>query len=97
MHARLRTVAAGRNQDYREWLRDELIPALREAEAGDVRTGRHAMGSNPRTWALYSFVKGFPEPALNLDGQMIARGDAMVVSQTDYFYSFREDLSFTAN
>ncbi len=97
MHVRIRTVAAGRNQDYEEWLTNELIPALREAEVGDVRTLRQVLGGNPRNWITYSFVEGFPEPAFNLDGGMLARGDAMVVSQTDYFYTFREDLSFTAN
>ena len=97
MHVRLRTVAAGRNQDYGEWLTDELIPALREAEAGDVRVLRQVMGGSPRTWVIYSFVDGFPEAPVSLNGEMIARGDAMVVSQTDYFYRFREDLSFSAN
>lgn len=97
MHARLRTVAAGRNQDYETWLTDELIPALREAEVGDVRTFRSVLGGSPRTWVTLSFVDGWPPTGdIDLDDRMLARGDAMVVAQTDYFYTFREDLSFTS-
>ena len=98
LHARLRTVAAGRNQDYEAWLTDELIPALREAEVGDVRVLRSVLGGSPRTWVTLSFVDGWPPTGDNsLDDRMLARGDAMVVAQTDYFYSFREELSFTAD
>ncbi len=98
MHARLRTVAAGRNQDYEAWLTDELVPALREAEVGDVRVLRSVLGGSPRTWVTLSFVDGWPPTGDNdLDDRMLAKGDAMVVAQTDYFYAFREDLSFTAD
>ncbi len=98
MHARLRTVAAGQNQNYEAWLTDELIPALREAEVGDVRTLRSVLGGSPRTWVTLSFVEGWPPTGDNaLDDRMLARGDAMVVAQTDYFYTFREDMSFTAD
>ena len=97
MHVRIRTAAAGRNADFREWLRDELVPALRAAGAGDVRIGRTVLGGSPQTWGIFSFVEGWPESALELDPSMLARGNAMITTQIDYFYSFREDLSFTAN
>jgi hypothetical protein len=105
MHARLRTIAAGRSDDYYEWLRDELIPALREADVGDVRTLRVVLGGNTREWVTYSFVEALPgsgpNPLAESMGQqamerMLARGDAMVTSYTEYFYRFRPDLSFDA-
>lgn len=105
MYSRIRTVAAGQSDDYYEWLRDELIPALREANVGDVRTLRVALGGNTRTWITFSYVDALPgsgpNPLAESMGQqamerMLARGDAMVISSSDYFYQFRPDLSFDA-
>ncbi len=97
VHVRIRTAAAGRSADFEEWLRDDLVPGLRAAGAGDVRNLRIVLGGSPRTWVTFSFVEGWPEPAVELDPRILARGDALVATQTHYFYSFREDLSFTAN
>jgi hypothetical protein len=95
-HTRIRTVAMGRNADYEAWLRDDLIPGLREAGAGDVRAARVVLGGSPSTWVTWSFVQGWPEPALDLDTKMIAKANDMVSTQVDYFYRLMEDLSFTA-
>lgn len=97
VHVRLRTAAPGRNQDFQEWLTDDLVPSLREAGAGDVRNARVVLGGSPRTWATFSFVPGWPEPLVELDPRILARADELIATQTDYFYRFREDLSFTVN
>jgi hypothetical protein len=96
LHIRIRTAPAGRSDDFHEWLRDGLIPALRKADVGDVRVARVVLGGNPRTWVTASFVPGWPGPQADIDQRMLARGDALATTRTDYFYEFREDLSFTA-
>ena len=67
------------------------------AGAGDVRNARVVLGGNPRTWVTVSFVPGWPEPVVDLDPRILERVDDLVATQLDYFYSFREDLSFTAD
>ena len=96
LHVRIRTAAAGRSDDLHKWLRDDLIPELRRADVGDVRVARVVLGGSPRTWVTASFVPGWPEPQADVDQRMLARGDALVATRTDYFYEFREDLSFTS-
>jgi hypothetical protein len=95
MHVRIRTPVAGRGTEFEEWLEDDLVPALREAEAGDVRNLRVVLGASPRTWLTYSFVDGFPEAPVEIDPRILQRGEPLIASQTDYFYRFRDDLSFT--
>ncbi len=96
-HFRIRTAAVGRSADFEAWLRDDLIPGLKEAGAGDVRNARVVLGGSPRTWVTVSFVPGWPEPVVDLDPRILERVDDLVATQLDYFYSFREDLSFTAD
>lgn len=98
LHLRIRTAAAGRSGDFEKWLRDDLIPDLREADVGDVRVARVVLGGNPRTWVTASFVDGWPYSNENpVSPRMLARGDTMVATRNDYFYEFRDDLSFTAD
>ena len=96
MHIRIRTAVAGRSADFEKWLRNDLFPELRKVGVGDVRTARVVLGGNPRTWVTASFVKGWPGPGADVDQRMLAKGDALAATRTDYFYEFREDLSFTA-
>ena len=98
VHLRIRTAAAGRSGDFEKWLRDDLIPGLRRVDVGDVRIARVVLGGNPRTWVTASFVDGWPYSNENpVNPRMLAKGDAMVATRTDYFYEFRDDLSFTAD
>ncbi len=98
MHLRIRTAAPGRSDDFEDWLRDDLIPELRRADVGDVRTARVVLGENPRTWVTASFVDGWPYPPSDnpVSRRILEEGDALVANRLDYFYEFREDLSFTA-
>lgn len=98
MHLRIRTAAPGRSDDFEEWLRDDLIPELRRANVGDVRNARVVLGGNPRTWVTASFVDGWPYPPSDtpVNQRILEKGDALVSNRNDYFYEFREDLSFTA-
>jgi len=107
MHVRLRVAAPGRSQEYYEWQANELIPALRAADVGDVRVSRVALGGNIRSWIRFSFVNGWPgDGADRLAAsmgerpaeRMLARGEAMTAgASTDYFYRLRPEMSFTAN
>ena len=96
VHVRILTAAMGKNADLEAWLRDDIVPALREAGAGDVRIAQVVLGGSPRSWSIWSFVPGWPEPQLDLDPQMIAKAGELVATQTDYFFRLMEDLSFTA-
>ncbi len=99
MHLRIRTAAPGRADDFEEWLRDDLIPELRRAEVGDVRNARVVLGGNPRTFVTASFVDGWPYPSSDnpVNPRILAKGDAMVATRNDYFYEFRDDLSYSAD
>ena len=98
MHLRIRTAAAGKSDDFEDWLRDDLLPELRRAGVGDVRNARVVLGGNPRTWVTASFVPGWPYPPREnpVNPRILEKGDALVATRNDYFYEFREDLSFTA-
>jgi hypothetical protein len=96
LHIRIRTATPGRSADLEEWLRDDLIPELRRAEVGDVRVLRVVLGENPRTWVTASFVPGWPEPQADVNQRMLNKGDSLAATRIDYFYEFREDLSYTA-
>lgn len=100
LHLRIRTAASGRGDDFEDWLREDLLPELRRIDVGDVRNARVVLGGNPRTWVTASFVDGWPYPASNenpVNSRVLAKGDAFVATRNDYFYEFREDLSFTAD
>ena len=100
LHVRLRTVVGGRNSDYEDWQMNTLIPALREAGDTDVRIVRIVLGGNTRTWARYAFVDAMPTSTPpdgdNTIGQLVEQSESMVAASTDYFFRFRDDLSFTA-
>ncbi len=97
MHLRIRTAAPGRAGDFERWLGEDLVPALRAAEVGDVRNARVVLGGSPRTFVTASFVDGWPysgdtDPRIE---RALEKGRPMVATWVDYFYEFREDLSFT--
>ena len=101
---RERTVPPGMHDDYLAWQRDELIPALREAEFGDVRTLRVVHGGDINTWVRYYFINDIPRlgdanPLVATMGerafeQLVAEGDAMTTKASDLIYRFRPDLSY---
>lgn len=107
MYVRERVVAPDRSDDYYVWQRDVLIPALRRAEVGDVRTLRITHGGNIHTWIRYSYIDQIPalgDPDRLADSmserqlqQMMAAGDAMTLSASDYIYQYRADLSYDSN
>jgi len=104
MYTRVRTVLPDRNDDYYAWQRDELIPALREADVGDIRTLRVVHGGNINTWIRYSYIDeipiiGAPDPVVGAIGdrraqELFATGNAMTMSASDFIYRYRPDLSY---
>jgi hypothetical protein len=81
------------------------MPALKEANVGDVRVLRVALGGNTNAWITFSFVDGWPPKENNMLAksmgesamrEMLAEGASMQTSGFDYFYRYRSDLSYTA-
>lgn len=104
---RIRTVPPGRSNDYYEWQRDELVPALQTAGIGDTRVARIALGGNTNTWMRFGFIDSLPTlsgPNILAESmgveeaqQMLDRGNALTSNATDVIYSYRADLSYDAN
>lgn len=44
------TVAIGKNDAYRSWLAEKLVPALRESGTSGFFANEHLYGMNPNTW-----------------------------------------------
>lgn len=97
MLARRFTAAADQSNSYGQWLAGELAPAYRDAGVDDARTLRAVVGWGPGTWIHLTFMDSWPGKRLGLDQSMLNRGAAMVVGEEYYLYSFREDLSYTAD
>jgi hypothetical protein len=104
MYVRVRTTSPANRQDYFEWQRDELVPALREAGLTDRRAGRIVAGGNINTFVEFTYSDEFRGGGVNLGEsmgqrqaqQMLARGNALTASAEDYRYRFRRDLGYTA-
>jgi hypothetical protein len=105
MFVRARSVAAGKNGDYQDWLRDDFIPAARKANLGDIRTAKIVLGGDPSMWITFSFVDGWPGEGNLLAESMGERGMERMFDKLNsitrplfnYFYQFRSDLSYTSN
>jgi hypothetical protein len=100
---RYMTVAPGKTREFRDFLENRFIPALKESGAKGVRVSRINQGGNPGTWIIASqlpnwavldepvwFLALTPEERTTL---FAGFGD-MVVSQESRMLRYREDLSF---
>src|SRR5690606_9403720 len=84
------TVMAGKTREYETFIRDELIPALKQANIGAVYTTELMFGAEGRTWVFAVPLQGWqeldgPSPLVEALGQeqaeeLMLRGDALVDS-----------------
>jgi hypothetical protein len=104
VRVRIRRNAPGRTQDYYEWQRDELLPALEEAGVTGVLINRVVLGGSNQTWVSFSSMDSFASTEDDVLGEsmgeqqaarMIAQGAEMLVHTEDLVMRYRPDLSYT--
>lgn len=99
---RRETVLPGRNSDYLEWFRDDLIPALRDAGVPLLINNRIVYGDNGRTWVSARPVgnwaaldgPGLLRESMGAEAaeRLIRRGDAMIEHTEAMIMRQRGDL-----
>lgn len=97
------TVMAGKTREYEAFVRDELLPALKQADIDAVYTTELMFGTEGRTWVYAVPLPGWqvfdgPSPlveALGEEGaqQLMLRGDALVDHSETQMLRMRADLS----
>jgi hypothetical protein len=97
------TLLPGKRQEYETWLRDEMLPALKESDIMGVVSNETAFGSEDRTWVFAVPVESWaaldePMPLYRSMGpqaaeELMARGDSMVDRSETIVLRTRTDLS----
>jgi hypothetical protein len=97
------TLLPGKRQEYTAWLRDEMLPALRESDLLGVVSNEVAFGAEGRTWVFAVPVATWatldePMPLYESMGPeaaeaLMARGDSMVDRSETIVLRTRPDLS----
>jgi len=97
------TVMPGRSQEYETWLREEVLPALRESDIDGVISNRLTFGADNRTWVFAVPIPswselGQPSPLHRSMGEqaaeeMLNRGDSMVERSETIVLRARPELS----
>lgn len=96
-------VMAGKIREYETFVRDELLPALRQGDIGAAFANEVIFGAEGRTWVYAVPIEGWqefdgPSPIVEALGQpraeeLMLRGDALVESTETNVLRFRPDLS----
>lgn len=98
---RLREIVWGGNGEYREWLQDNLIPALTDAGVQDVGVSRIVAGDSPRIWIMGTPIENwaeFDEPGPFADlsereaQQLFGAGNALIQTGENLVLRRRPDL-----
>jgi hypothetical protein len=97
------TVLPGRAQDYENWIRDEVLPVMRESDGLGVVTNQMAFGADDRMWVFAIPLSGWseldmPSPLHRSLGEaaaeeLLSRGDAMIERREATILRSRPDLS----
>ena len=97
------TVMPGKTREYETFVRDELIPALKQGAVDAVYANELMFGAEGRTWVYAVPLPGWEvldgqSPLIEALGQeaaqeLMLRGDALVDSSEVEVLRFREDLS----
>ncbi|MBN1237403.1 MAG: hypothetical protein JXB36_02825, partial [Gammaproteobacteria bacterium] len=92
-----------KRQEYVSWLRDEMLPALRESDLMGVVSNEMTFGAETRTWVFAVPVQNWseldePMPLYRSMGpeaaeQLMSRGESMVESGETIVLRNRPDLS----
>lgn len=103
MLLRFRTVAPGRSGDYRDWIENDLLPAIREGGFQGFSYDRMHMGGNNNTWVSatqYANWAAMDEPGLLSHmsqeevSAMLGKANDMLVESEIKILSYRADLSY---
>ena len=97
------TVAAGKTREYEAFVRDELIPALKQAHIDAAFATELMFGAEGRTWVYAVPLPGWqvldgPSPLVEALGpqaaeELMLRGDALVDESETALLRYRADLS----
>jgi hypothetical protein len=103
MLLRFRTVAPGSSGDYRDWIENDLLPAIRGGGFEGFNYSRMHMGGNNNTWisaTLYANWAAMDEPGFFSHmsqedvSAMLGKSNDMVVNSEIKILSYRADLSY---
>jgi hypothetical protein len=103
MLLRFRTVAPGRGGDYRAWIENDLIPAIKEGGFQGFSYSRMQMGGNPNTWVSATMHPdwaslGGPNFFSHMNqeevGALLGKSNNMVVDSEVKILSYHTDLSY---
>lgn len=91
---RIRTIQPGRNDDYEEWVRDDLLPALEAGGQTGVSYFRVHMGGNPNTWFGVTRHASWAEldPPGPLDGMSNRARSSLLDKAADMSMGVNENL-----
>lgn len=100
------TVMAGKTREYESFIRDEVVPALRQADINGMIANEVMFGAEGRTWVFAVPLPGWaaldqPSPLVEALGEqgaeeLMLRVDALVESTETNVLRYREDLSSQA-
>lgn len=103
MLLRYRTVAPGYSNDYRAWIENDLLPAIRKGGFKGFSYSRMQMGGNPNTWvsatqrpnwAAMEEPGFFSHMSQEEVAAMLAKSNSMVVDSEVKILRYRADLSY---
>jgi len=103
MLLRYRTVAPGRSGDYRTWVENDLLPAIREGGFQGFSYIRMHTGGNSNTWisaTQYPNWAAMDEPGFfshmsrEETSALVGKSNAMVVNSEIKMLRYRADLSY---
>jgi hypothetical protein len=98
---RYRTVGQGMMDDYHEWVKNSLSPALKKGGA-NVNFSHITIGGNNRTWISATFLTNWAQmdgegPLSHMSAEeidaLLGPADEMVVKSENRLLRFRADLS----
>src|SRR5690606_22277798 len=97
------TVMPGKSFEYEAFIRDEILPALRQTDIPAAIANEVIFGTEGRTWVFAVPMQGWeeldrPSPLIEAIGpeaaqQLMQRGEALVDSRMTEVMRYRADLS----
>ncbi len=102
LYLRFRTVGPGMMDDYHDWVKNELSPALKKGGA-DVTFSHVVLGGNNRTWISGTYLDNWaamdgPGPLAYMSedevDSLLEPANAMVVESENRLLRYRADLSY---
>lgn len=102
LYLRYRTVGQGRMDDYHDWVKNDLSPALKQGGA-DVTWSHIVLGGNNRTWIGATYLDNWAQmdgagPLAHMSeaevDALLGPAAEMVVASENSLLRYRDDLSY---